>query len=121
LESLSPGHQVVKVVNEELIKLMGEGKKDLHFEGKTPFSLMLVGLQGSGKTTTAGKLSNYLRKNGRRPYLVPLDTKRPAAIEQLLKIGQEITIPVYPSKSTDRPEDICVKAMEVAVKMAQMY
>lgn len=116
LESLSPGHQVVKVVNEELIKLMGEGKKDLHFEGKTPFSLMLVGLQGSGKTTTAGKLSNYLRKNGRRPYLVPLDTKRPAAIEQLLKIGQEITIPVYPSKSTDRPEDICVKAMEVAVK-----
>ncbi len=116
LESLSPGHQVVKVVNEELIKLMGEGKRDLHFEGKTPFSLMLVGLQGSGKTTTAGKLSNYLRKNGRRPYLVPLDTKRPAAIEQLLKIGQEITIPVYPSKSTDRPEDICVKAMEVAVK-----
>jgi len=116
LESLSPGHQVVKVVNEELIKLMGEGKKDLNFEGKTPFSLMLVGLQGSGKTTTAGKLSNYLRKNGRRPYLVPLDTKRPAAIEQLLKIGQEITIPVYPSKNTDRPEDICVKAMEVAVK-----
>ncbi len=116
LESLSPGHQVVKVVNEGLIKLLGEGKQDLVFEGKSPFSLMLVGLQGSGKTTTAGKLSNYLRKNGRRPYLVPVDTQRPAAIEQLLKIGQEINIPVYPSKNTDRPEDICVKAMEVAVK-----
>lgn len=116
LESLSPGHQVVKIVNEGLVKLMGEGKKDLEFDGKSLSCLMLVGLQGSGKTTTAGKLANYLRKDGRRPYLVPIDTQRPAAIDQLLKIGQEIDIPVYPSKNTDRPEDICVKAMETAGK-----
>lgn len=116
LESLSPGHQVVKIVNEGLVKLMGEGKKDLEFDGKSLSCLMLVGLQGSGKTTTAGKLANYLRKDGRRPYLVPIDTQRPAAIDQLLKIGQEIDIPVYPSKNTDRPEDICVNAMETAGK-----
>jgi len=116
MESLSPGQQVIKIVNESLIKLMGEGKKDLNIAGKGPVSLMLVGLQGSGKTTTAGKLSNYLRKNGRHPYLVPVDTQRPAAIEQLQKIGQEISIPVYPSESTDRPEDICVKALEAAPK-----
>lgn len=116
MESLSPGQQVIKIVNECLIKLMGEGKKDLNIAGKGPVSLMLVGLQGSGKTTTAGKLSNYLRKNGRHPYLVPVDTQRPAAIEQLQKIGQEISIPVYPSESNDRPEDICVKALEAAPK-----
>ncbi|MEA3360029.1 MAG: signal recognition particle protein [Thermodesulfobacteriota bacterium] len=116
MESLSPGQQVIKIVNECLIKLMGEGKKDLDITGKGTVSLMLVGLQGSGKTTTAGKLSNYLRKNGRHPYLVPVDTQRPAAIEQLQKVGQEISIPVYPSKSTDRPEDICVKALEAAPK-----
>ncbi len=114
MESLSPGQQVIKIVNECLIKLMGEGKKDLDITGKGTVSLMLVGLQGSGKTTTAGKLSNYLRKNGRHPYLVPVDTQRPAAIEQLQKIGQEISIPVYPSKSIDRPEDICAKALEAA-------
>lgn len=117
MESLTPGQQVIKIVKEELTKLMGEGKRDLNLSDKKPISLMLVGLQGSGKTTTAGKLANYIRKNGYHPYLVPVDTQRPAAIEQLCKIGEEINIPVHPTDSKDRVEDICLKAKEEASKI----
>jgi len=117
MESLTPGQQVIKIVQEELTKLMGEGKRDLNLNDKKPASLMLVGLQGSGKTTTAGKLANYIRKNGYHPYLVPLDTRRPAAIEQLWKIGEEINIPVYPTEKKDRVEDICLKAKKEASKV----
>ncbi|HDH87170.1 MAG TPA: signal recognition particle protein [Desulfobacteraceae bacterium] len=117
MESLTPGQQVIKIVQEELTKLMGEGKRDLNLNDKKPLSLMLVGLQGSGKTTTAGKLANYIRKNGYHPYLVPVDTQRPAAIEQLCKIGEEINIPVYPADSNDRVEDICLKAKKEAPKI----
>ena len=117
MESLTPGQQVIKIVQEELTKLMGEGKRDLNLNDKKPASLMLVGLQGSGKTTTAGKLANYIRKNGYHPYLVPLDTRRPAAIEQLWKIGEEINIPVYPTDKKDRVEDICLKAKKEASKV----
>ena len=117
MESLTPGQQVIKIVQEELTKLMGEGKRDLNLNDKKPLSLMLVGLQGSGKTTTAGKLANYIRKNGYHPYLVPADTQRPAAIEQLWKIGEEINIPVYPTDSKDHVEDICLKAKEEASKI----
>jgi len=117
LESLTPGQQVIKIVNEELIKLMGEGRRDLNLNGKKPLSLLLVGLQGSGKTTTAGKLANYLRKKGYNPYLVPVDIQRPAAIEQLWKIGEELNIPVHPSDKRDRPEDICLKALDEASRI----
>ncbi|MBW1856771.1 MAG: signal recognition particle protein [Deltaproteobacteria bacterium] len=117
MESLTPGQQVIKIVQEELTKLMGDGKRDLNLNDKKPASLMLVGLQGSGKTTTAGKLANYIRKNGYHPYLVPLDTRRPAAIEQLWKIGEEINIPVYPTDKKDRVEDICLKAKKEASKI----
>jgi len=117
LESLTPGQEVIKIVNEELIKLMGEGRRDLNLKGKKPLSLLLVGLQGSGKTTTAGKLANYLRKKGYNPYLVPVDIQRPAAIEQLWKIGEELNIPVHPSDSRDRPEDICLKALDKASRI----
>ncbi len=117
MESLTPGQQVIKIVQEELTKLMGEGKRDLNLNDKKPLSLMLVGLQGSGKTTTAGKLANYIRKNGYHPYLVPADTQRPAAIEQLRKIGEEINIPVHPTDSNDRVEDICLKAKEAASRI----
>jgi signal recognition particle subunit SRP54 len=115
LESLTPGQQVIKIVHEELIKLMGEGRRDLDLSGKKPLSIVLVGLQGSGKTTTAGKLASYLSKNGYHPYLVPVDFQRPAAIEQLWKIGEEINVPVHPSDSTDRAEDICLSAMDKAL------
>lgn len=114
MESLTPGQQVIKIVNQELTKLMGEGRRDLNLSGKKPLSLMLVGLQGSGKTTTAGKLANYLRKKRYHPYLVPADVRRPAAIEQLRKIGEEIDIPVHPSDNTDLAEDICLKALDKA-------
>lgn len=114
MESLTPGQQVIKIVNQELTKLMGEGRKDLNLSGKKPLSVMLVGLQGSGKTTTAGKLANYLRKKRYHPYLVPADVRRPAAIEQLRKIGEEIDIPVHPSDNTDLAEDICLKALDKA-------
>ena len=117
MESLTPGQQVIKIVQEELTKLMGEGKRDLNLNDNKPISLMLVGLQGSGKTTTAGKLANYIQKNGYHPYLVPADTQRPAAIEQLWKIGEEINIPVYPTDSKDRVEDICLKAKKEASKI----
>ena len=86
LDSLTPGQQVIKIVNEELIRLMGGSRQELNLTGRTPFALMLVGLQGSGKTTTAGKLALHLRKKGRNPYLVPADIYRPAAIEQLKKL-----------------------------------
>jgi signal recognition particle subunit SRP54 len=114
MESLTPGQQVIKIVNQELTKLMGEGRRDLNLSGKKPLSVMLVGLQGSGKTTTAGKLANYLRKKRYHPYLVPVDVQRPAAIEQLRKIGEEIDIPVHPSDNTDLAEDICLKALDKA-------
>ena len=114
LDSLTPGQQVIKIVNKELTKLMGEGRRDLNLSGKRPLSIVLVGLQGSGKTTTAGKLANYLREKGYHPYLVPVDIQRPAAIEQLQKIGEEIDIPVHPSHNTDLAEDICLKALDRA-------
>ena len=111
MESLTPGQQVIKVVHEELTKLMGEGGRDLNLNGDKPIILMLVGLQGSGKTTTAGKLAIFLRKKGHRPYLVPVDVRRPAAIEQLMRLAEEIDIPVHHTDRNDRAEDICVKAL----------
>ncbi len=114
LESLTPGQQVIKIVNEELTHLMGESRQELHLTGKSPFTVMLVGLQGSGKTTTAGKLAHHLRTRGRNPYLVPADIYRPAAIEQLKKLGSQIDVPVYQQESNLKPEDICVDALSKA-------
>jgi len=117
MESITPAQQVIKIVQDELTKLMGEGKRGLNLNGKKPVSLMLAGLQGSGKTTTAGKLANYIRKNGYHPYLVSVDIQRPAAIEQLCKIGEEINIPVYSTDSSDSAEAICLKAREAASRI----
>jgi signal recognition particle subunit SRP54 len=100
LESLTPGQQVIKIVNETLTELMGARHEKLNLSGTSPVSVMLVGLQGSGKTTTAGKLSVFLRKEGRKPYLVPADVYRPAAIEQLQKLGNQLDVPVFPSCDT---------------------
>jgi signal recognition particle subunit SRP54 len=100
LASLTPGQQVIKIVNEELTELMGSHQEDLNLSGPSPVSLMLVGLQGSGKTTTAGKLAVFLRNKGRKPYLVPADVYRPAAIDQLKKLGNQLNVPVF-SASTD--------------------
>jgi len=114
MESLTPGQQVIKIVNEELIKLMGAGRRYLELDGKKPLSIMLVGLQGSGKTTTAGKVAIQLRKQGYHPYLVPVDINRPAAVDQLSKIGDEIGIPVHPSDTEQGAEAICLSALKRA-------
>ncbi|MBN2123548.1 MAG: signal recognition particle protein [Deltaproteobacteria bacterium] len=114
LESLTPGQQVIKIVNEELTRLMGGERQELNLTGKTPFRIMLVGLQGSGKTTTAGKLALYLRKRGRNPYLVPADIYRPAAIDQLAKLGSQLDIPVFPASKGRKPEDICTESLSGA-------
>jgi signal recognition particle subunit SRP54 len=111
LDSLTPGQQVIKIVHEELIRLMGGSRQELNLTGRTPFTLMLVGLQGSGKTTTAGKLALHLRKKGRNPYLVPADIYRPAAIDQLKKLGSQLGIPVHDTDKGRKPEDTCQEAL----------
>ncbi|MFH1243285.1 MAG: signal recognition particle protein [Pseudomonadota bacterium] len=112
--SLTPGQQIIRIVNEELTTLMGEARQGLQLAGKSPHSVMLVGLQGSGKTTTAAKLARYLRRQGRHPYLVPADIYRPAAIEQLQKLSTQIDVPFYRADPDQRPEDICLDALTKA-------
>jgi signal recognition particle subunit SRP54 len=114
--SLTPGQQVVKIVNEELTALMGGSFEDLNLSGSHPVSLMMVGLQGSGKTTTTGKLAIHLRKKGRKPYLVPADVYRPAAIDQLQKLATQLEVPVFASSADMDPVDICQQARTAAQK-----
>ncbi|MDF1593195.1 MAG: signal recognition particle protein [Desulfobacterales bacterium] len=116
MASLTPGQQVVKIVNDELTGLMGSRHEGLKMSGPIPVSVMLVGLQGSGKTTTAGKLAIFLRSAGRKPYLVPADVYRPAAIDQLKKLGGQLGVSVYPSRPEMNPVDICRDARVAAVK-----
>src|SRR5210317_2187455 len=106
LTSLTPGQQIIKIVNEELTEMMGSHQEELNLSGPSPVSLMLVGLQGSGKTTTAGKLAVFLRNKGRKPYLVPADVYRPAAIAQLKKLGEQLTVPVFSSSVDMDPVQI---------------
>ncbi len=117
LTSLTPGQQVVKVVNEQLTELMGARHEALNLSGPRPVALMLVGLQGSGKTTTSGKLAVHLRNQGHKPYLVPADVYRPAAIDQLTKLGAQLSVPVYGSQPEMDPVDICLEA-RVAAQLA---
>jgi len=114
LTSLTPGQQVIKIVNEELTELMGSHQEELNLSGPSPVSLMLVGLQGSGKTTTAGKLAVFLRNKGRKPFLVPADVYRPAAIDQLKKLGEQLKVPVFSSSVEMDPVQICRDAKTAA-------
>jgi signal recognition particle subunit SRP54 len=114
LDSLTPGQQLIKVVNEELTRLMGGTSAGLELTGRTPLIYMLVGLQGSGKTTTAGKLALHLKDLNRHPCLVPADVYRPAAIEQLHTLGGQIGVPVYPATTEMDPVDIGVAALGFA-------
>lgn len=115
MQSLAPGQQVVRIVHDELIRLMG-GDQDnsLDLAAKPPVVLMLVGLQGAGKTTTCGKLGSWLRKQKRRPLLVPADVYRPAAIEQLKTVGRQLNIDVFDSQAGQEPVDICSAAVRFA-------
>ncbi len=114
MQSLTPAQQVIKIVKEELSELMGGSAEPLNLVGKPPLVFMLVGLQGSGKTTTSAKLALMLKKKGRSPYLVPADTQRPAAIDQLKKLGAEIGVPVFDSDPVQAPLDICLQALSGA-------
>jgi signal recognition particle subunit SRP54 len=114
MASLTPGQQVIKIVNEELTELMGSSHEDLNLSGPSPVALMLVGLQGSGKTTTAGKLAVFLRNKGRIPFLVPADVYRPAAIDQLEKLGSQLEVPVFASSVDMDPVQICREAKTAA-------
>ena len=116
MSSLTPGQQVIKIVNDELTRLMGSSHEALNISGSKPVSIMLVGLQGSGKTTTCGKIAVFLREKGRKPYLVPADVYRPAAIDQLKKLGEQINIPVFPSTVEMNPVRICRDARTAALK-----
>jgi len=110
-DSLTPGQQVINIVNQELTALMGGSRQDLMLHGRSPFVILLIGLQGSGKTTTCAKLAVHLRKLGRKPYIVPADIYRPAAVEQLKKLGAQINIPVHPTDTGLKPDDICLSAL----------
>jgi signal recognition particle subunit SRP54 len=113
-KSLKPGQQVVKIVHEELIETLGEAGK-LNFSGSTkPHVIMLVGLQGAGKTTTAAKLAVYLRKEGRNPFLIAADTQRPAAVDQVVILAKQVNVPYYEEGTRSRPADIAVNGIKAA-------
>ena len=115
LKSLTPGEQVVKIVKDELIDLLGGTDSKINFTSNPPTIIMLVGLQGSGKTTTAGKLANILRKEGKKPLLVACDVYRPAAIKQLQVVGSQLNIPVYSNENTKDVVLIAKQAVNQAI------
>ena len=106
MESLTPAQQVVKIVSDELVALMGAGDSRLVFSGRPPTVILLAGLQGSGKTTTAAKLARVLQKDGKRPVLIAADVYRPAAIDQLVTLGERVGVPVYAPGADVDPVDI---------------
>ena len=114
MRSLTPGQQVVKIVHDELVRTLGEPGR-LNLGAQSPAVIMLVGLQGAGKTTMAGKLALHLRKQGRRPLLVAADVSRPAAIDQLETLGKQLDIPVYSEGTQADPVAICANGVRQAV------
>lgn len=115
LKGLNPGQQVVKIVHEELKQVMGNEAEPLTYKAQGITSFMMVGLQGAGKTTTAGKLANFLRKKeAKKPLLVALDIYRPAAVEQLVTIGEQLDIPVFEKGVDEKPVDIASQALAYA-------
>ena len=116
--SLTPGQFIIKIVNEELTDLLGGTQSKLMVASKPPTVIMLVGLQGAGKTTTAGKLANHLRKNGKKPLLVAGDVYRPAAIKQLQVLGEQLNIPVFSLGDQVSPVEIAKQSMSKAFSLA---
>ncbi len=115
IKSLTPGQQVVKIVKDEMVELLGGAESKIHFTPNPPTIIMLVGLQGSGKTTTAGKLANLLRKQGKKPLLVACDVYRPAAIKQLQVVGAQLNIPVYANENSKDVVKIARQGIDVAI------
>ena len=114
LESLTPGQQVIKIVNDQLVELMGGTNSKLTYSPSGFTVLMMVGLQGTGKTTTCGKLAAYLKKNGKKPMLAACDIYRPAAIDQLEVVGRTVDVPVFTDRENRVTEDIALKARKEA-------
>ncbi|QAT43161.1 signal recognition particle protein [Aminipila luticellarii] len=114
LESLTPGQQVIKIVNDELVTLMGGANSKLTYSPRGFTIFLMVGLQGTGKTTTCGKLANYLKKNGKKPMLCACDIYRPAAIDQLEVVGKSVDVPVFTMRECREPEIIAEKAVKEA-------
>jgi signal recognition particle subunit SRP54 len=114
MESLTPAQQVVKIVNEELIALMGSGDSRLAFSGRPPTVILVAGLQGSGKTTTCAKLARFLQKDGKRPVLIAADVYRPAAIDQLVTLAERVGAPVYAPGAHVDPVDIATDGVAFA-------
>ncbi len=115
LKSLTPGQQVIKIVKDELVDLLGGTDSKIAFTPNPPTIIMLIGLQGSGKTTTAGKLANMLRKQGKNPLLVACDVYRPAAIKQLQVVGNQLNIPVFANETEKDVVKIAKQAKEIAI------
>ena len=115
LKSLTPGQQVIKIVKDELIELLGGTESRINFTSNPPTIILLVGLQGSGKTTTAGKLANLLRKQGKKPLLVACDVYRPAAIKQLQVVGASLNIPVFANEASKDVVHIARQAISTAM------
>jgi signal recognition particle subunit SRP54 len=113
LRSITPGQQVIKIIHDELVRLLGEGYSRLDLSGMPPVPVMIVGLQGSGKTTLAAKLALHLRRKGKFPLLVAADIYRPAAIDQLQQLGKQLDLPVW-APGVKNPVEICTGAMAAA-------
>ncbi|MBL7124670.1 MAG: signal recognition particle protein [Dehalococcoidales bacterium] len=118
LRSLTPAQQIIKIVNEELIATLGGGQSRLGASSHLPSIAMLVGLQGCGKTTTAAKLALHLKHSGQRPLLVAADNRRPAAIEQLVTLGEQLDIPVYREAAGAESKEVCAHALSKARELA---
>lgn len=116
LESLTPAQQIIKIVNDQLVELMGGTNSKLTYSPSGFTTLMMVGLQGTGKTTTCGKLANYLKQNGKKPMLVACDVYRPAAIDQLEVVGKQVNTPVFTMRDEKNPAKIAVAAKAEAEK-----
>jgi len=114
LESLTPGQQVIKIVNDELCSLLGGTNSRIQLSPNPPTVIMMVGLHGSGKTTTSAKLAMFFKKEGRRPMLAAADLQRPAAIDQLVILGSQIDVPVFHSKGIKDPVELCRESVKKA-------
>ena len=104
LASLTPAQQLIKIVKEEMTSMMGSDEGGIHLSGSPPVPIMMVGLHGCGKTTTAAKLARYFQERKKRPYLIPADVYRPAAIEQLQKLGEDLGIDFYRPEVSQTPD-----------------
>ncbi len=118
LVQVTPGDHFVRICHEELVNLMGPVDVELEYANKGPTAIMMVGLQGSGKTTTSGKLARYLKSKGKKPMLVAADTYRPAAVQQLMVLGRKLNIPVFSLRGM-KPPDLCAMAMQQAASVGR--